>query len=211
MDLILASLRDRHVKAKQLRRLGVVPCVIYGSALENSISIQIPASVARQIRLTKRNGSLMDIQLEEKLYHTLIKDLAYNNLTDEVVHISFQSLEKGRKANSVADIVLLNRDKVQGVLEQIQMQIPYSAETEHLIDTVVINLEPLPIGTVLTVGDIPELQSDQIELKTDPGNIVLRIVEKRHLVEHPSESAEESESPEPPESSKSPASEESSL
>ena len=183
MDAIQAKLRDVALKAKQLRRCGFVPCVIYGAGLEESLSVQIPSCEARQLRKAKRIGSLVDVQVEGKRYHTLIKEIEYNNIKNEIIHISFQSLEKGKKANSVADIVLLNKDKVQGVLEQIQMQVPHAAEPEYLLDTVSVDLENCPVGTVITVRDIPEFQSDNIELQTDPNSIVLRISEKKRSVE----------------------------
>lgn len=193
MDSIQANLRDVKVKAKQLRRSGFVPCVIYGSGLEESLSVQIPSSEARLLRKTKRTGSMVDVQVEGKRYHTLIKELDYNSIRNEIVHISFQILEKGKKANSVADIVLLNKDKVQGVLEQIQMQVPHAAEPEFLLDTVTVDLEDCPIGTVITIGDIPEFQSNNIELQTDPNNIVLRISEKKQSAKVTSDSSESAE------------------
>ena len=183
MNVIQAKLRDVTLKAKQLRRSGFVPCVIYGAGLEESLSVQIPSCEARQLRKAKRLGSLVDVQVEGKRYHTLIKEIEYNSIKNEIIHISFQSLEKGKKANSVADIVLLNKDKVQGVLEQIQMQVPHAAEPEYLLDTVTLDLEGCPIGTVITVGDIPEFQSDNIELQIDSNSIVLRISEKKRAVE----------------------------
>lgn len=75
--------------------------------------------------------------------------------------------------------MLINKDKVQGVLERMQMRVRHAATPEYLLDTVTIDLDGVPIGTTLTIGDIPEFQSDKIELQTDPGNIVLRISEKR--------------------------------
>ena len=93
METIQANLRDVHAKAKQLRRSGIVPCSIYGAGLEESLSIQVSSSDARQLKRTKRTGSLVDVLVEKKRYHALIKDLEYNNLNDEIVHISFQSLK----------------------------------------------------------------------------------------------------------------------
>lgn len=179
MDTIKAEMRGPAAKAKQLRRSGIIPCVISGAELKESLSIQMDQNTARQLKRTKRDGSKVDIQIDGKIYHTLIKDLEYNSLNDSIVHISFHVLDSGKKANSVADIVLLNKDKVQGVLEQMQMKIPHAAVPEYLLDTVIIDLTGIPIGTTLTVGDIPEFQSDKIELQVDPGNIVLRISDKK--------------------------------
>ncbi len=179
MYTIMAQKRDPATKAKQLRRSGIVPCVIYGAGLTESLSVQIDQNTARQIKRTKRKGSKVNIQLDDKSYQTLIKDLEYNSVNDEIVHICFQVLDAGKKINSVADIVLVNKDKVAGVLEQLQMQIPHAAEPENLLDTVMVDLEKMRIGMVLTVGDIPEFQSDKIDLQVDSGSIVLRITDKK--------------------------------
>lgn len=190
MDMIHAEMRTAAAKAKQLRRSGIIPCVIYGAGLEEPLSIRIDQSTAQQLKRRKRNGSLVDVQICGKTYHTLIKDLEYNNLLDEIVHISFLALESGRKVNSVADIVLLNKDKVQGILEQIQMQIPHAAEPEYLLDTVTIDLDGRPAGTVILVEDIPEFTSGKIELQTDPASIVLRINDKKRADARPMRAAE---------------------
>ncbi|MGI6014742.1 MAG: 50S ribosomal protein L25/general stress protein Ctc [Oscillospiraceae bacterium] len=179
MDIIMAEMRNPETKAKQLRRSGIIPCVISGADLKESLSIQLDQNTARQLKRTKRNGSKVDIQADGKIYHTLIRDLEYNSLNDAIVHISFHVLDAAKKVNSVADIVLLNKDKVQGVLEQMQMKVPHAAVPQYLLDTVTVDLAGVPIGTTITVGDIPEFQSDKIELQVDPDSIVLRIRDKK--------------------------------
>lgn len=178
MDIIKAEMRDPAAKARQLRRSGIIPCVLNGAELKESLLIQINQNTARQLKRTKQDGSKVDIQADGKVYHTLIKDLNYSSLDDSIVHISFQVLDAVKKVNSVADIILLNKDKVQGVLEQMQLKVPHAALPEYLLDTVTIDLAVVPIGTTLTVGDIPEFQSDKIELQADPASIILRIRDK---------------------------------
>lgn len=187
MDIIMAKMRDPSAKAKQLRRAGITPCVISGAELKESLSIQIDQNTARQLKRTKRNGSKVNIQVEGKTYHTLIKDLAYSSLNDAIIHISFHVLESGKKVNSVADIVLLGKDKVQGILEQMQVQVPHAAEPEYLLDVVKIDLTDIPIGTTITIRDIPEFQSDKIELQTDQDSIVFRISDRKRGSERTSE------------------------
>ncbi len=75
--------------------------------------------------------------------------------------------------------MLVNKDKAAGILELMQMQVPHAALPEYLIDTVTVDLENMPVGTSLTIGDIPEFQSENIELLADPGSIVLRISDKK--------------------------------
>ena len=133
MYTIMAQMRTPGAKAKQLRRSGIVPCVIYGAGLEESLPIQIGQGEAKQLKRTNRNGSKVSVQVEGQRYPTLIKDLDYNPMTREIVHISFYVLDARKKVNSVADIVLIHKDKVTGILEQVQLQVPHAAEPKYLL------------------------------------------------------------------------------
>ena len=48
----------------------------------------------------------------------LLKEIDYNAMKHEIVEMDFQALVKGEKVHSVAEVVLLNHDKVKsGVVE----------------------------------------------------------------------------------------------
>ena len=64
------------------------------------------------------------------------------------------------------DIVLVNADKVTAVLEKLNMKIPYSALPADMIDTLEIDVDGMPVGTIVTVGDIPELKSEKLALQS---------------------------------------------
>ncbi len=189
MESMIAQKRDFTTKAKQLRRAGIVPCVICGAELEESLAIQIDKSTAMQLKRTKRNGSKVSVQVDGKVYPSLIKSLEYNGLKDEITHISFQVLDAGKRCKSVAHIILLNKDKVPGVLEQMQIEVPHIAAPEDLIDTVSVDLADMPVGTTLTIGDIPEFQKETIELQVDADNIVLRIRDRKRAEGREAESS----------------------
>lgn len=71
--------------------------MIYGAELPESLSVQIDQRMARQLKRTKRNGSKVKISVGGKSCSTLIKDLEYSTLTDEIVHISFHVLDAGKQ------------------------------------------------------------------------------------------------------------------
>ena len=181
METITVQPRAPELKARQLRREGAVPGVIFGAALPASIAVQMDAAAARRLRRTKRVGSKLCLRLGEQSYPVLIRDLDYDSISEETLHIGFQLLDAGRRVNSVADIVLLNQDKVAGVLEKLQMQVAHAAAPQFLLDTVTVDLAGLTAGSKLTVGDIPAFGSANIELLTDPAAIVVRVSEKRRL------------------------------
>lgn len=178
MDIITVQKRDTAVKAKHLRRLGVVPGNIFGGGLQDSISIQIDEAIARKLVRLKREGSKLRLSLDDQVIPVQIKEKVQDTLSQEIVHISFQALKADQKVNSVIHIVLKNVDKIAGILERIMLEIPYASLPADMIDTVTIDLDGMQVGSVLTVADIPEFQNEKIDLQVERDNIVLRINEK---------------------------------
>ena len=70
-----------------------------------------------------------------------------------------------------------------GTLEQMLFEVPFASLPADMIDTVTVDLDGMPTGTTLTVKDIPEFQSDKIELQIDADSMILRIVDKKRAVE----------------------------
>lgn len=181
MSTIQVEKRDPAKKAKQLRRLGFVPCVIYGNMFEESAAAQIDQSTARQLLRNSREGSTVELRYEGQDIPALIQSLERNPTGSEVIHISFHALDEDKKVRGCAQIVLTNREKLTtGVVEQTLFEIKYSALPEDLFDQVTIDLSYLGIGSVLTVADIPALCSDKIELQMPKDVQVLKITDKRH-------------------------------
>ena len=74
------------------------------------------------------------------------------------------------------------------MLEHNLTEIPYAALPAHMIDTITIDVDGMPVGTTITVGDVKELNNDDIDLQIDKDEMILKIVEKTMM---PDEEAEE--------------------
>lgn len=72
---------------------------------------------------------------------------------------------------------------MSGQVEQMLFEVPFASLPADMIDTVTVDLDGMPAGTTLTVKDIPEFQSDKIELQIDADSMILRIVDKKRAVE----------------------------
>ncbi len=180
METINVQKRDFNVKAKKMRRLGMVPGNVFGKSLPDSISIQMEEAVARRLIRLNREGSKLVMNIDGQTVPVQIKEKSLNTVNDEILHISFQALTADEKVNSVIHIIITNDEKIAGILEKIQLEIPYASLPEYMIDTITIDVDGMKAGTVLTVGEIPELKSDKIELQVDLDSIVLRVSEKKN-------------------------------
>ena len=169
MDMITVEKRDFAVKAKKLRRLGLVPGSVFGGPLREALALQLEEADARRLVEQKREGSKLKIVLDGQQIPVQIKEKAVNLLNNDILHLSFQALQADQKVNSVIHIFLTNTEKVTDALERMLMEIPYAS---------LLDVEGMPCGTVLTVGDIPELNSGKLDLQADKTEIVLRISDK---------------------------------
>lgn len=179
MENINVQKRDLTIKAKKMRHLGIIPGIVFGTALPNSMSIQMEEVVARRLIRQKREGSKLSLNIEGKVIPVQIKEKSLNALNGEILHISFQALVEDEKINSLIHIFLSNDKKFGGQLEKMLMEIPYASLPGDMIDTITIDVDELKVGDIITVKDIAELMNDKIELQVDTEEIVLRINERK--------------------------------
>lgn len=180
MNPVTVDKRDFTIKAKKLRRSGIVPGNVFGRPLPEPVSIQMDEAVANRLFRNKREGSKLKLDLEGQLIPVQIKEKMVNTLNNEILHMSFQALKADQKVNSVIHILLQNAEKVTDSLEKMLMEIPYASLPEDMIDTITIDVAGMPSGSIVTVGDIPELKNDLIELQIAEDEIVFRLSDRKH-------------------------------
>ena len=106
MDMITVEKRDFAVKAKKLRRLGLVPGSVFGGPLREALALQLEEADARRLVEQKREGSKLKIVLDGQQIPVQIKEKAVNLLNNDILHLSFQALQADQKVNSVIHIFL---------------------------------------------------------------------------------------------------------
>ena len=123
----------------------------------------------------------------------MIKEVDYNAMANRVDEIDFQALVSTEKVHSVAEIVLLNHEKVEaGVLQEDLEEISYKALPADLVDKVQVDVGEMKIGDVIKVKDLEIAKNPNIDLKTDPEAVVVSCTVVHNSVPEP-ETAEEAE------------------
>ena len=180
-------------KAKKLRREGYVTGNLFGKEIEGSIPLQIEKQEAERIERECMKGSQLYLELDGKTYDVLIKEMDYRPMDHQILVMDFQALVKGEKVHSVAEVILLNKEKVtEGVLEQLLEEIAYKATPEELVEKVEIDCATLRLGDTLKVADLDIAKNDKIDLQTDRDAPIVSILASNNEVpEDEEESAEE--------------------
>ena len=193
MTTLKVQRRNMETKAKRLRREGYVTGNLFGKEIEGSIPVQIEKSEAERIQRECMKGSQLYLELDGKTYDVLIKEMDYRPMDHQILEMDFQALVKGEKVHSVAEVILLNKEKVtEGVLEQLLEEIAYKATPEELVEKVEIDCATLRLGDTLKVADLDIAKNDKIDLQTDlDAPIVSILASNNEVPEDEEESAEE--------------------
>ena len=193
MTTLKVQRRNMETKAKKLRREGYVTGNLFGKEIEGSIPLQIEKQEAERIERECMKGSQLYLELDGKTYDVLIKEMDYRPMDHQILEMDFQALVKGEKVHSVAEVVLLNHDKVtDGVVQLLLEEIAYKATPEELVEKVEIDCATLRLGDTLKVADLDIAKNDKIDLQTDlDAPIVSILASNNEVPEDEEEAAEE--------------------
>mgnify|MGYP000335539055 CR=1 FL=1 len=123
----------------------------------------------------------------------LIKNVDYNPVAGQIDSIEFQALVSNEKVHSVAEIVLVNHEKIaEGVLQEDLNEVAYMAYPASLVDQVMVDVGEMKIGDVIRVKDLSLAADPDITIKTNPESIVVSLMAS-HNVEAPAEDTEAAE------------------
>lgn len=176
MNTLKAEKRSMDVKAKRLRREGYVTGNLFGREIEGSIPVKMHKPDVERLLKTNNKGSQILLDVDGQKYDVLIKEVDFNPMAGRVDELDFQALVSNEKVHSVAEIVLVNHDKIQtGVLQENLTEIAYRAYPSSLVDKVKVDVGEMKIGDVIYVKDLPIAEDKDIDLKTDPESVVVML------------------------------------
>lgn len=178
------------IKAKKLRREGFVTGNVFGREIKESIPLQMKKAAVEELLKTSSKGSEITLELEGQNLDVLIKDVEYNSMKRQVEEIDFQALVSGEKVHSVAEVILLNHEKVTtGILEQFVHELQYKALPSALVEKVEIDVSDMRVGDSIKVKDLAIANDKDVSLHIDLNTTVVKVLEARNAV--PEEDAEE--------------------
>lgn len=177
MTTLKAEKRTLDIKAKKLRREGYVTGNVFGREMKVSIPVKMEKAAAERLLKTCRKGSQLMLDLEGETLDVLIKDIEFNPVKGQIDEIDFQALVSNEKVHSVAEIVIVNHDKVaDGVLQENMEEINYRAYPSALVDKVEVDVAGLKVGDTIRVKDLSLAKDKDVDIKDDPEAVVLTVV-----------------------------------
>ena len=191
MFVLNAEKRNLDSKVKQLRRKGIIPGVLYGKDLDESLCIQIPQKDAARFLRSNSTGSQVELVIDKDKIPALLREVSYKPVVNELEHLSFQTLIAGEIITNTAPIVIVNKDKVVGTIEQSLSEVSYRASTADLVEKVEVDLDGAQIGDIIRISDLDIAKNENIEILTPLDATVVGIEDIRKPEEPTPEAVEE--------------------
>jgi len=183
------ELRDNTGKEinKKLRKEGIVPGVLYSPHDKENLILKVKNDELSKLLSAKSHG-LIDLEIndgKEKVSRlAIIKDLQYNSLKKQIVHIDFYGVTLKEKLTLEVDIELVGEPiglKEGGILQVELRKVEIECLPSQMPDSLKADLSSLKVGDHISVGDmeIPE----GVEVLTELDRVVAAVVQPAKIEE----------------------------
>ena len=172
---------------KLLRRKGLIPGVLYYSG-EKNVNIEVDKSIL--FHAMQSGQRIFEIEQEGKSQFTMIKQVQYHPVTDEIMHLDLMRVRRSEKMTITVPLVLIGDAKgvkEGGILSQSINQLEINCFPTDVPEQIELNVEDLELNSSMNISDI-KLKNDDIEIITD-GEV--NIVNISKLVEKEAEEVDE--------------------
>ena len=196
MSNLEANLRSETSRGKNniLRKQGMVPGILYGGEEKNEL-ISISKKQLK-VLLDQENflSNVLKIKIKDKEINVLPREVAFDVVTDEPIHIDFLRMVAGRKIILEIPVRFVNNElspglKRGGVLNIVRRKVELKCPTEKIPNELVVDLEGLDIGASIKISaiNLPENVTPTITGR----DFVIATVAAPTIVKEPEKPAEE--------------------
>ena len=179
---LVAQSRSQRGKgaARQLRRQGRLPAVLYGRG--ESVAVSVDQKDFAQIQQTGMGGNaILDFELQGEGAETcnaIVRDLQIDALTDDVVHIDFYRLDMSQTITVTVAFEFVNapedRLKMAGVTwRPVLREADVSCLPRDIPAQITVDLQDLDVGSTLHAGEIALPAG--VSLEIDPDEVIVTV------------------------------------
>ncbi len=145
--------------ARQARREGFVPGVIYGGNSE-PVAINVKQSeLLRRLKLGKFLSTLHTLSVDGKEERVVCRNVQRHVVNDLPTHVDFLRLRKGAKIALSIPVEFLNQETSKGIkrggnLVVVRAEVELVVPADNIPDHIEVDLADAQIGDVLHISDV---------------------------------------------------------
>jgi len=192
MNSLQANIRNTKTKGELslLRDNGSVPAIIYGGEAQNE-KIAISKKLLKSL-IEKENflSNIIALNIDGKTQNVLPKEIKYDIITDEPIHVDFLRVVPGVKIKIEVPVKFINHEsspglKRGGVLNIVRRKVELKCPSEKIPENLVIDLHGIDIGESFKISSItldedvvPTIQGRDFVIATLAAPTVMKEPEK---------------------------------
>ena len=198
MNLLEATLRRPTTKGQlaKLREQGNLPAIVYGGKDENQKLILSIKQIKSLMEVENFESDLIVLKIDGKEQKVLLREISYDTVTDEPIHVDFFRLVSGSKINLNIPVKFVNNDKCPGlkrggVLNIVRRKVELRCPAENIPKELIVDLEDLDIGSSIKISSIS--LPENIKPTITDRDFVVATVAAPTVVKEPEKPAETTE------------------
>ncbi len=192
MNTLEANIRNTKTKGElsSLRDNGNVPAIIYGGEAQNE-KVAISKKLLKSL-IEKENflSNIIALNVDGKTQNVLPKEIKYDIITDEPIHVDFLRVVQGVKIKIEVPVKFINHEsspglKRGGVLNIVRRKVELKCPSEKIPENLVIDLDGIDIGESFKISSIsldeevtPTIQGRDFVIATLAAPTVMKEPEK---------------------------------
>ncbi len=178
----------------KLRANGFIPAILYGGKDPNQNISVSKKELSTIINSDTFLSKVLEIELEGKKEKVIPRDVSYNVISEEPVHIDFMRIVSGKKIILEIPVKFINHPdspglKRGGVLNIVRRRVELKCPAESIPDEIVVDLAGTDIGTSIKISSV-KLPESVMPTITDR-DFVVATVAAPTIIKEPEKPAEE--------------------
>ena len=178
----------------KLRANGFIPAILYGGKDPNQNISVSKKELSSIINSDTFLSKVLEIELEGKKEKVIPRDVSYNVISEEPVHIDFMRIVSGKKIILEIPVKFINHPdspglKRGGVLNIVRRRVELKCPAESIPDEIVVDLTGTDIGTSIKISSV-KLPESVMPTITDR-DFVVATVAAPTIMKEPEKPAEE--------------------
>ena len=178
----------------KLRASGFIPAILYGGKDPNQNISVSKKELSSIINSDTFLSKVLELELEGKKEKVIPRDVSYNVISEEPVHIDFMRIVSGKKIILEIPVKFINHPdspglKRGGVLNIVRRKVELKCPAESIPDEIVVDLTGTDIGTSIKISSV-KLPESVMPTITDR-DFVVATVAAPTIIKEPEKPAEE--------------------
>ena len=174
-------------QVNKLRSDGFIPAVLYGGE-KNNLNISLKKLHLQNLIKTETFMSkVFNLDIDGNAEKALPRDIAYDPISDEPIHIDFMRITKGSKLNIEIPVKFINSDKSPGlkkggVLNIVRRKVELKCPAENIPNEIVVDLDNTEINSSLKISSV-KLPENVVPTILDRDFVIATVASPTILVE----------------------------